>query len=123
MALTKQEARAQMYAELRELQSDLAEHWLERSLPEDWAGLDTREPMKQVKDRVTIRLDADMLRWFRRLGPHYGQRINRVLRIYWMALLGGRIKSHWDEDDLTPAFLSAIEVAGDEGEEEQGGAA
>lgn len=111
MAMTKQEARARMYRELRELQSDLAEHWLERSLPEDWAGLDTREPVKMVKDRVTIRLDADMVRWFRRLGPGYGQRINRVLRIYWTALLAGRIKSHWDEEELAPNFLKAIEMA------------
>ena len=111
MAPTKQEAQARMYQELRELQSDLAEHWLERSLPEDWQGLDTTQPLRQVKERVTIRLDADMVRWFRRLGPGYGQRLNRVLRVYWMALLAGQVKSHWDEEELAPSFLQVIEKA------------
>lgn len=111
MAPTKREAQARMYADLRDLQADLAEHWLERSLPEDWQGLDTTQPLAQVKDRVTIRLDADMVRWFRRLGPGYGQRINRVLRVYWMALLAGQVKSHWDEDELTPTFMQVIERA------------
>lgn len=111
MAPSKQEAQAEMYRELRDLQNDLAEHWLERSLPEDWQGLETSQPLPRVKDRVTIRLDADMLRWFRRLGPGYGQRINRVLRLYWMALLSGQVKSHWDEEELAPTFMQAIEAA------------
>lgn len=111
MASTKHEAQARMYQELRAMQSDLAEHWLERSLPEDWQGLDSRQPLRQVKERVTIRLDADMLRWFRRLGPGYGQRINRVLRVYWMALLAGEVKSHWDEDEMAPQFMQVIERA------------
>ncbi len=111
MAPSKQDAQARMYHELRDLQSDLAEHWLERSLPEDWHGLETSQPLRQVKERVTIRLDADMVRWFRRLGPGYGQRINRVLRLYWMALLSGRVKSHWDEDELAPPFMQVIEQA------------
>ena len=117
MTPTKTEAQARMYHELRELQHDLAVHWLDRSLPEDWQGLDTSQPLKRVKDRVTIRLDADMLRWFRRLGPGYGQRINRVLRIYWMALLSGQVKSHWDEDELSPPFMQILERAATRGEE------
>ena len=111
MTTSKLEAQARMYHELRELQTDLAEHGLDRSRPEDWQGLEARQPLERVKDRVTIRLDADMLRWFRRLGPGYGQRINRVLRVYWMALLAGQVKSHWDEDELAPPFMQVIERA------------
>ena len=35
-----------------------------------------------VKKSVTIRLDADVLDWFRAQGPGYQTRINRLLRRY-----------------------------------------
>ena len=38
-----------------------------------------RPPTKQP---VTIRLDADVLEWFRNQGPGYQTRINRLLRRY-----------------------------------------
>lgn len=37
------------------------------------------------KERVTMRLDADMLAWFRRQGRGYQTRINAVLRGYYEA--------------------------------------
>jgi uncharacterized protein (DUF4415 family) len=122
MTQSKQEAQARMFSELRALQHDLTENWLDRSLPAEWDGLDTAQPLKQVKDRVTIRLDADMLRWFRRLGPGYGQRINRVLRVYWTALVSGQIKSHWDEEELSPPFMQVIERAAAKSDGDEDGA-
>ena len=38
-----------------------------------------RPPIKQP---ITIRLDADVLEWFRSQGPGYQTRINRLLRRY-----------------------------------------
>lgn len=35
-----------------------------------------------VKQIVTIRLDVDMLEWFKAAGPGYQTRINQVLREY-----------------------------------------
>lgn len=35
-----------------------------------------------VKQIVTIRLDTDMLEWFKSAGPGYQTRINQVLRDY-----------------------------------------
>jgi uncharacterized protein (DUF4415 family) len=35
-----------------------------------------------IKKPVTIRLDADVLAWFRGQGPGYQTRINRLLRRY-----------------------------------------
>ncbi len=50
-------------------------------LPEDWperavAGL------PGPKERVSLEVDADVLRWFRSLGPGYQTRMNAVLRAY-----------------------------------------
>ena len=37
---------------------------------------------RPAKKSVTIRLDADLLAWFKAQGPGYQGRINRVLREY-----------------------------------------
>lgn len=36
----------------------------------------------RAKERITVRLDADMLDWFRRQGRGYQTRMNAVLRSY-----------------------------------------
>lgn len=55
----------------------------------DWSqasarSLDTSAPKQHpaggVKQIVTIRLDVDMLEWFKAAGPGYQTRINQVLR-------------------------------------------
>lgn len=109
MTEARRKAGAEMLGELRTMQEDLTESWLDRSLPEGWNGLDTAQPLGPGQEKVTLRLDADMVKWFRRLGPGYGRRMNRVLRIYWLSLMAGRIKSHWDEADVAPQFVELVE--------------
>jgi uncharacterized protein (DUF4415 family) len=41
-----------------------------------------KNAMNGVKQIVTIRLDVDMLEWFKSAGPGYQTRINQVLREY-----------------------------------------
>jgi len=56
---------------------EASEGWRRRPryLPEEWAGM-----YKPVKRPVTLRLDADVLAWFRRSGRGYQTRINQALR-------------------------------------------
>ena len=52
-----------------------------RNLPDDfWDDAVLVEPV--VKTPISIRLDEDVLDWFRRSGPRYQSRINAVLRSY-----------------------------------------
>jgi uncharacterized protein (DUF4415 family) len=44
------------------------------------------------KETITIRLDADVLRWFRRRGRGYQTRINRVLRLFVEGQTAGRTR-------------------------------
>jgi uncharacterized protein (DUF4415 family) len=45
---------------------------------------DTARPIyPRPKERITVRLDADMVAWFRRQGRGYQTRINAVLRSYY----------------------------------------
>ena len=60
------------------------------------AGTEDTAPAKQhaaagVKQIVTIRLDVDMLEWFKSAGPGYQTRINQVLREYMEA---NRVRAH-----------------------------
>jgi uncharacterized protein (DUF4415 family) len=46
-----------------------------------WQAAELLYP-KAGKERVTLRLDADVLDWFRSAGPGYQTRINAVLRAF-----------------------------------------
>jgi uncharacterized protein (DUF4415 family) len=46
----------------------------------DWATAEL--PMPRRKAHITLRLDADMLGWFRAQGKGYQTRINAILRKY-----------------------------------------
>lgn len=47
----------------------------------EWAT--TELPLPRSKARTTLRLDADLLDWFRAQGRGYQMRINAVLRSYY----------------------------------------
>lgn len=46
----------------------------------DWATVEL--PLPRRKEQTTLRLDADMLDWFRAQGKGYQTRINAILRKY-----------------------------------------
>ena len=46
----------------------------------DWSAAEAQAPAK--KKPITLRVDADVLSWFKSLGKGYQTRINTVLRIY-----------------------------------------
>lgn len=48
--------------------------------PEFWARAKLREPIR--KDHVSLRLDHDVVTWFKRAGRGYQTRINAVLRSF-----------------------------------------
>ncbi|WP_299722421.1 BrnA antitoxin family protein [uncultured Tateyamaria sp.] len=102
--------KADMTTELERLQDDLFVNWIDRSLPDDWDGLDYREPVARHRTRITMRVDSDMLRWFRKLGPGYQARMNRVLRIYWTSLLAGHIKGYPDDNVFPRVHAEAMRV-------------
>jgi uncharacterized protein (DUF4415 family) len=50
-----------------------------RTAAEEWAAPDEKM-YKPIKKPVTLRLDADILSWFKAQGRGYQTRINRALR-------------------------------------------
>jgi uncharacterized protein (DUF4415 family) len=54
-------------------------------LPEDlWDGAEVVSP--QAKEAISLRVDRDVLAWFRAAGPRYQSRMNAVLRSYMSAI-------------------------------------
>ena len=52
-----------------------------RGLPDDfWASAQIAEPV--AKQPISLRVDADVLDWFKAQGPRYQSRINAVLRSF-----------------------------------------
>lgn len=52
-----------------------------RDIPDDfWKGARVVTPVS--KEAISIRLDHDVIAWFRASGPRYQSRINAVLRSY-----------------------------------------
>ncbi|WP_050930501.1 BrnA antitoxin family protein [Aestuariivita boseongensis] len=72
--------------------------------------MDYLHPLEPAKTRVTLRLDADMVRWFRKMGPGYQARMNLILRIYWTALLSGNNHSRFQDDTLLRFHAAAREM-------------
>jgi uncharacterized protein (DUF4415 family) len=54
----------------------------------DWANLKVEWP--QAKQAISLRIDQDVLGWFRDRGPGYQTRMNAVLRAYVDAQQGKR---------------------------------
>ena len=74
-------------ADLRRLER-VGEREIMRTSPEDLAGLpddfwDEAELVIPVAKRaISLRVDEDVLRWFRGLGPRYQTRMNAVLQSF-----------------------------------------
>lgn len=104
-ALRHQSAKArEMTAYLHEVMARL--EWdlhntieLTGRIPEDWHEIARRPPEPKL-EKVTLRLEADVLKFFRQMGPGYGARIADVLRSYMYArrtglLRGAETLDHW----------------------------
>ena len=60
----------------------------QKVVPRDWSGIIDREPVKGTT-RVTIRLDEDLVRFFRKLGPGWQKTLNGVVRAYVKGRMAG----------------------------------
>jgi len=49
---------------------------------DDWKNAEVGKFYRPIKQPVTMRLDADVVAWFRKQHPKYQTAINRVLREY-----------------------------------------
>jgi hypothetical protein len=108
---TQKAARVGLFADLKDLQDGLREVWADLSIPDDWNYLEDQFPTQTKKIKISLYLDADMVRWFRNLGKGYQARINAILRIYWRGLISGDVRSYTEEHEVAPrkvAYLAGM---------------
>ncbi len=75
---------------LRELEWDIRHPvFLRMKLPQDWHSI--AESPSTRKRRITIRIDDDVVRFFKGLGPGYQAKVNRVLAAFMNARLAGLV--------------------------------
>ncbi|MBA3910854.1 MAG: hypothetical protein C0524_13505 [Rhodobacter sp.] len=60
-------------------------------IPEEWHEI-AQETPRAEKVKVNLRLEADVVKFFKSMGPDYGPRINDVLKTYMHARLAGVIR-------------------------------
>ena len=70
--------------ELRKLAEQPEENIDASDIPEvkDWSAAHRGRFYRPVKQQITLRIDADLLAWFRSQGGKYQSRINAALREY-----------------------------------------
>jgi uncharacterized protein (DUF4415 family) len=80
------EARMRGRADIERLR-EMDEEEIAKTSPEELADLpsdfwDDAEVVAPPKEAISLRVDRDVLEWFRKGGPRYQSRINAVLRSY-----------------------------------------
>lgn len=69
-------------------------------VPPGWDRAHDKAPCTKTKKRMTIRLEPEVLDWYRSLGNGYQNRINQVLKTYMHAILSKHIEQPGDKDWL-----------------------
>ncbi|MBB3993293.1 uncharacterized protein (DUF4415 family) [Sulfitobacter undariae] len=77
---------------MKQIEWDLHQEMLnEGRVPDAWHEI-ARSKMRQGKTRITLRLEDDVVKFFRKMGPRYQQRMNDVLSAWMHGRLAGLIK-------------------------------
>ncbi len=77
---------------MRMLEWDLHQRLMsDLRIPDEWHEI-ARDKGQRGKTRVTIRLDEDIVKFFRSMGPDWQPRLNRVLSVWMHARLAGMIR-------------------------------
>lgn len=76
----------------------LAKEIDEMTVPDAWHDIwRTQADRHEETKRLTLLIDADVIRFFQAMGPGYGLRMNRVLRAFMYDRLAGRVRGPEDQ--------------------------
>lgn len=102
--LTPTQARNRKYAlnAMRSFEAEMRDHILQYdNIPGEWFHIEpTIGRRHPTTTRITLRLDADVVKFFKAMGPGYQPRINQVLRSFMHMKLAKLV-----EDGETGAYV------------------
>ena len=67
-------------------------------IPADWSRIEDEVPVRPRKEKLTVKFDEDLVRWFRAMGLGYQGRMNRILRTFMLATIAKEIRLQKDLD-------------------------
>lgn len=95
----QERAMSDMLHDLGELERDMElMKKTTRLVPATWGDVGRNAKCTAKKKVMTIRLDPEVLDWFRALGTGYQNRINLVLRAYMKSVISKHIEESRDRD-------------------------
>ncbi len=115
MPETKTQRQHLSYAE--EVHSRLEAEFDTPRIPDGWHDIwRERDRRDEKRQRVTLALDADVVRFFRSMGKGYQPRMNRVLRAFMHDRLAGLVAGPEDRVDFRDAeqLQEVVDGLGDE---------
>ena len=77
-------------------------------IPDDWHEIARKKP-GQRKTRVTLRLDEDLVKFFRSMGPDWQVRVNHLMSVWMHARLAGLIEGGETMDYLARREEEALD--------------
>ncbi len=90
-----------MMSTLEETQLDFAILRRTRNIvPKGWHEVADETPCEKPKKPMTIRLEAEVLDWYRNLGMGYQNRINAVLKAYMHAIISKHLSDEGNDMDM-----------------------
>ncbi len=92
MSKTERVARRNFSRDWYVLDQLLLQEELRTDLPREWHLLEQDIDVAERKEKVTLYLDRSVAKMFRAMGPGYQGVINRVLRVWIQAKIGGFLK-------------------------------
>ncbi len=83
--MKRTKAEMEYYLEALEVNADFCEEGDGESVmgqPKGWALVEEENPVHPPRQRLSLWLDEDVIKWFRGMGRGYQVRMNAVLRYY-----------------------------------------
>jgi uncharacterized protein (DUF4415 family) len=101
----EERAYAELELELWDLEREVKHSRRKREfIPADWHRIERDVPVRRRKTRITACIDTDVVKWFRAMGHGYQARMNRVLRIFMLAMVSkeilNRANTDWKGDPI-----------------------
>ncbi len=95
--VTQERARLELFRETEKARKFLELQKMKDGLiPPDWVKESDDMVPKQKKIRVTVALDEDVTKWFRRMGPGYQTHVNNVLRMFMLNVISKEQEGFYD---------------------------
>lgn len=97
LTATQEKARLELVREAEKARKFLEYQKMRMGLiPEDWRAEAQEIEEKREQIRVTLAIDEDVAKWFRRMGKGYQAHVNNVLRMFMLNVITKEQEGYYD---------------------------